>query len=241
MNKYKYLITAILSSFLITAQAQQNNGVAFSPLKIDFKSTEQAEQITITNNSNEQKIYQIELFEWKQNEGKDSLKKTKNIIASPLMLKVEPKKKQIVRLGTKDLNLTNQEQSYRIIFNQIPLNHKKGVQVLTNISIPIFIQTKVDSDIKNLNSYIDLKPRSQNGKLINLSINNKFAEHIKIISSKIIQQNKVLNEKKSLHYVLPNNSTDYALNNVPIVKNIPVQIELELEGYENVKKQFIIK
>lgn len=240
MNTTKYLLASFLSFFLINAQAQ-NTGVAFSPLKVEFKSSEQVETISINNNSNEQKVYQIELLEWNQENGKEVLTKTKNLIASPLMLKIAPRSKQIVRIGSRNLVLTQNEQSYRIIFNQIPLNGPKGVQVLTNISIPIFIAPKNDLDLKSVSSYIDLKPRSQNGKLTNLYIQNRFNEHIKIVGAKFIQNGKVINSVQKLNYVLASKTSDYILNNISVSKNIPIEIELELQGYENVKKQFIIK
>ncbi len=236
----KYLLTTFLSLFFITAEAQ-TNGIAFSPLKVEFKSPQNVESITINNNSNEQKVYQIDLLQWNQENGKEILTKTKNLIASPLVVKINPRSKQIIRLGTKGLEQTSQEQAYRIIFNQIPLNGPKGVQVLTNISIPIFVQAKNDLDLKNVSQYVMMKPRSQNGKLTNLYIQNNFNEHIKVIGTKITQNGKLINTEKKLNYVLPSKTSDYLLKNVSIVKNIPIEIELELQGYENVKKQFIIK
>ncbi len=244
MKISKYLLATFLSLFLslflIKANAQ-TNGIAFSPLKVDFKSTQQVETITINNNSNEQKVYQIDLMQWNQENGKDILSKTKNIIASPLVVRINPRSKQIIRIGTKGIEQTSQEQAYRIIFNQIPLNGPKGVQVLTNISIPIFIQSKNDLELKNVSQYINMKPRSQNGKLTNLYIQNNFNEHIKVVGTKITQNNKTISADKKLNYVLPSKTSDYLLNNISIAKNIPVEIELELQGYENVKKQFIIK
>ncbi len=240
MNAKKYLLTTFLSLFLVNAQAQ-NTGVAFSPLKVEFKTLEQVETISINNNSNEQKVYQIDLLDWNQENGKDILTKTKNLIASPLIVKIAPRSKQIVRIGSKNLSLGPNEQSYRIIFNQIPLNGPKGVQVLTNISIPIFISSKNDLDLKNVSSYVEMRPRSQNGKLTNLYIQNRFSEHMKIIGVKITQNGKLVSSTQKLNYVLPTKTSDYILNNISIVKNIPIEIELELQGYENVKKQFIIK
>jgi fimbrial chaperone protein len=116
-------------------------GLEVAPTNIQLAPGQSAVALTITNR-NERKIsFQIRGFSWgQQGAEEDILTPTDAILASPPLATIEPGAAQVVRLVLKHPP-EGHEETYRILFDQLPPPDEAGVvHLLIRISIPVFAE-----------------------------------------------------------------------------------------------------
>jgi fimbrial chaperone protein len=106
---------------------------------------------SVINNGNEKIDFQVSLQEWNQDEnGKDVLTDTNDIIYFPKIMSVEPNSQRAVRIGLK-APPSAREKTYRLFVQEIPTPKKStdaegkkeikaGVAIAFRFSMPIFVK-----------------------------------------------------------------------------------------------------
>lgn len=151
LNKF---LRHLCSSFLVLYST-----VAFSaslqvaPISVKFEPTKTAEAIWLTITSDQPIRAQTRVLKWTQSDEKDILNPTREIVASPAVTQIPAGGRQLIRvIKVADLDL-QQEQSYRLLIDELPSAEKPeeqtGLQLLLQYSIPVFIQSKQDINVKN--------------------------------------------------------------------------------------------
>ncbi|MFW2388372.1 MAG: molecular chaperone, partial [Polyangiales bacterium] len=125
-----------------------------NPIQLHLSEGGSSTLLTVHNTSDEEIRFQLTTYAWSQSDdGKVELGPTRDIIFFPRIMKLEPGAKRKVRIGMAKSAMQPQdeassestpvERTYRIFVEELPSRKTKAaaeqVQVLTRMSIPIFI------------------------------------------------------------------------------------------------------
>lgn len=147
-------IKAIIFTLVTTiSMPVMSAGLQVTPIVLDIKQSQPSDGIWLTNTSDTALHAQVRVFAWNQHSQKDVLEPTPHFVASPLLIKVEAGQRQFVRL-VRVGNLENQqEQAYRIVVDELPLESENagGLTFVLRYSIPVFIQGKENKQEPVLN------------------------------------------------------------------------------------------
>lgn len=113
-----------------------------SPVSIRFAAEQRAAGITLQN-LGETTIYgQVRVYRWDQQDGEDVLTPTRDLLASPPIVKIAPQSDQSVRLVQATPGVGGAEQSYRVLIDEIAGSDNpagKGVDIRLRYSVPVFM------------------------------------------------------------------------------------------------------
>jgi len=115
-----------------------------NPINVVLSPRVSTTLLKLRNQDNSPGSFQFKVFKWEQNaQGEDKLTPTEDIILFPSLLTVESQGERQIRLGSK-VPINTVEKTYRLIVEELPTKTSKttqnAVQILTNLSIPIFLQ-----------------------------------------------------------------------------------------------------
>jgi fimbrial chaperone protein len=128
------------TSLAIMATAAAATSISISPISIEVQAPGGASRVTLENAGKDPVQAQIRVFKWVQENGKDKLVPTRDVVASPPAIKMEPGKKSVVRVVRVSKTPVAAEESYRLIVDEVPPPVKSGKSVSFAIqySVPVF-------------------------------------------------------------------------------------------------------
>lgn len=143
------LLTASALTF-VPASAEAAS-LQIMPVNIEVPAPGAASKVTITNSGDETANIQIRLFKWVQNNGKDELVETRDVVASPPAAKLGASKKAVIRVVRLSKVPVAAEESYRLVIDEVPPPPKvgqAGIGFTVRHSIPVFFSSKnIDADL----------------------------------------------------------------------------------------------
>jgi len=116
----------------VSAQA-----LAIVPIRQDLSSGHRSASFTLTNTSDKPTLIQIRSFSWIQKGNDDSFVPTAKLQVSPPFATIPPGQSQTVRLLLRDAAV-NGEESYRVVFDQIPDRGVSHIQLTLRFTVPVF-------------------------------------------------------------------------------------------------------
>ncbi|MBK1870001.1 molecular chaperone [Aestuariivirga sp. YIM B02566] len=143
-SSLKTAIAAAVFGCLAAATTAEAGTLSVSPTLIDQKAPASTAALTVQAPGKEPMRVQVRLFRWVQVDGQDRLEPTRDVVASPPMLKVAPGTDYTVRIVRTTKRPVTGEESYRLLVDQLPEpKDKKANQVTLVIrhSIPVFFST----------------------------------------------------------------------------------------------------
>ncbi|MGI0490960.1 molecular chaperone [Alkalinema pantanalense CENA528] len=165
--KSTVLLTSLLSlGFLGQEKPAFASNFGVSPIQIYLapKADRAAAStmLSIRNESSNPLRFQVSAFTWSQTtQNPIQLEPTEDIIFFPNILSLAPGESRTIRLGVT-ASPTEQEKTYRILVEELPplktakpVNTTPQVQVLTKMSIPIFIQptqSQISGEIQEISA-----------------------------------------------------------------------------------------
>lgn len=182
MFKFKKKLLFLLF-FSIAAHGFVN--LKIYPVHIELPNEKPVGSITLENLSETPSLLQIEVKRWQQEQGKEILVPTRDLIVVPLIFTLTAKESQIIRIAMRHPPLNkNLESNYRIIIKEVPSKYIKkinnGVITLMNFSLPVFVFPT--EKIGDWNWQI----KKINAQELQLTLNNRSNVHAKV--SQIILQ-----------------------------------------------------
>ncbi|SPL69305.1 fimbrial biogenesis chaperone [Acinetobacter stercoris] len=140
------ILFTLISAFVFTIQTNAAS-IRLSPVSIEMLDNQTATSINLYNQSSDSTDLQIRVFEWLQEDGKDLLKPTDDIVISPPFVKLAPTNSYNLRVVRIQPNTISGEKTYRIIVDELPkpVDSRKasqGLNVLLRSSLPVFIVNK---------------------------------------------------------------------------------------------------
>lgn len=133
-----FMMLALLSRYAMAATLQ------VAPVTLDLQSGQSASAVYLTNSGKAAIHAQIRVYEWTQQNGKDVLTATDEVVSSPAMTSLAPGQQQLVRIIVMQPGIREQEQSYRLVIDELPdatsrAANPNAIHFLLRYSIPVFI------------------------------------------------------------------------------------------------------
>lgn len=171
------LISGALAALLMmgVAGTTQATSLQVAPVLVEVPAPGAASKLTLKNLGSEQIKAQIRIFKWVQRNGKDELVPTRDVVASPPLVKILPNGKNLVRIVRVSKKPANGEEAYRLIVDQIPNSGgRSGVAVKLQMrySIPVFFGAKASDESK-----LAWKVSGNGSKL---SVTNHGKRHVRV-------------------------------------------------------------
>lgn len=146
-------IAGALSALLMlgVAGTAQATSLQVAPVLVDVPAPGAASKLTLKNRGSEQIKAQIRIFKWVQRNGKDQLIPTRDVVASPPLVKISPNGSNLVRIVRVSKTPLTGEEAYRLIVDQLPnRSAKSGVAVKLQMrySIPVFFGAQPGAEPK---------------------------------------------------------------------------------------------
>ena len=215
--------SAIVFSLLLFNTGAVASGLQVSPISLSLQASQNASGLTLSNSSDEMIHAQVRVYQWSQNEAGDQLTPSRELLASPPMIKLDPGNKQLVRIirakappqGTGAV-----EESYRIWVNELPIKSaekKSGLQFAMSYSLPVFVQpVGTNKTEPKLQWRYSVQP---DGEQIIFRVSNNGNGHAKLIDLSVVDTagNSVTIHQGLLGYVLPNATMNWTLKIPPSV------------------------
>ena len=226
-HSIKTLVLVLLLACLLPSNVLAAN-FTLSPVRLFFQPGQKTDIINIKNNSTEEIKLQVSSFTWSQDENaKDVITATNDLIVFPKLLSVSPGETRLLRVGSRT-NSDTQEKLYRIYIEELPgtretKDNQVSIRTLTKAGIPVFIrphQERTEGSISTTNL--------ESG-VFNLSFKNNGNVHFMIRSVRVkgISKagNTVIEREIAGWYLHPTHTKAYSLE-------IPQQECLKIDAIE---------
>ena len=209
MNKFNYLIlTILITAFFVTHLGAT---VVINPVIINFSKDINSQEIILENQSDKEKIFEVSIKEWKQENNDYVYIETNKIVVFPLMSKIPPKSKQKFRLVLKTRPSEPIQATYRLFFNEIAEKSKEKAKAasfsfLFKLLVPVFVEG--NNFIKKNEKVWSTKINEKN-KNITISLKNNGTNYVKIRNISVSQLNKFKDD--NWQYILPGATRSWAI------------------------------
>ena len=117
-----------------------------NPVRVTLSESQKTGAITVLNKSTEPVSIQLEVLSWSQEEGKDVLTPTREILATPPIFTIPAGASQLIRIGLRRVPEMQREQTYRVILQELPAPPSpefNGTRMMMRISLPVFVLPKL--------------------------------------------------------------------------------------------------
>ena len=148
MRLKRVAVATPLLALLLATTADQASAATFSvsPIRVELDALHHTSILTVNNSGHEILRMQVRPMHWAMApDGEWNLSPSDDLIATPELLEVAPGDTMQLRIGSLEDPGTT-EASYRLLINDLPnLNedagpHKPIVKVLTQISLPVYLE-----------------------------------------------------------------------------------------------------
>ncbi len=148
----KRLFVCLLLLLLFMCRVAAAGQFKVTPIGLFFDDGVMTETLKVTNLDAAPITVQLSAYDWQQDDqGKDIYTPSDDIIFFPKIIKIEPSKEQIIRVGIQgETKALDQERSYRVFIDELPIAApgEMVMQFTLSMSIPVFI--KADREHKQV-------------------------------------------------------------------------------------------
>lgn len=214
---------AFLAAFFFVGNAYASE-FSVNPVRVYLDGKVKSGTVIVENHSDDVLTVQATINSWSQEKGKDDLIiPTGDLVVSPPIFKVQPKSRQVVRVGHLKKPDANREGAYRLYLWEVPPPRKpgeSGIGIALHMSLPVFIAptgAKAQAELK-------WKAEPVDAKTVRLTFSNSGNAHIQItgISLNLPDGSSLAANPSMMVYILPGQSytwnvkTDKPWNNEPL-------------------------
>lgn len=141
----------LLLSFLSGSPggARASGSVLIWPVDPVIEQGERAKALWLENRGNKPALLQVRIFSWTQIDGQDRYADQEEIVGTPPMARIEPGKRQLIRLTRVSPTPPGTERAFRLVIDEVPMQGEietgtpgkptMGVQFQFRYSIPLFV------------------------------------------------------------------------------------------------------
>jgi fimbrial chaperone protein len=129
---------ALVATYMPLAHA---GSFTVNPVRLTLSPSQTIAAVTVKNVGLEATVVQLETSSWTQQDGKDTLTSTTEILATPPILTIPPGGSRIVRVGLRRAPDPQHEMTYRLFLREVPPPEPiaQGLRVALLISMPVFV------------------------------------------------------------------------------------------------------
>ncbi len=164
------LLIALAVGTAVTLGNCHAGSFAVSPTRIELSDARSRTVVQVDNPTSDPITIQLRPMVWSQSEGKDQLRPTREILATPQIITIKPGGSQLVRIGAMRKSDPQVELTYRLLLEEIPPPAPadfKGLQVILKVSLPIFLKPVIASKEK-----LDATLAAGESEQLSLSLSN---------------------------------------------------------------------
>ena len=183
-----------------------------NPIRVELSAATPTAAVSVRNSGKDPVVVQASLQAWSQQDGKDVLSSTSEVLVSPPIATIAPGAEQVVRVGLRRAPDAERELSYRLFLQEVPPPPQpgfQGLQVALRIGLPVFVQPK--SGPARATLVWDAELRSPDS--VTLTLQNKGSGHIQVseVQMYLPGEAQPVASHSSLAYVLPGQSRAWEL------------------------------
>ncbi|AXU97619.1 MAG TPA: molecular chaperone [Erwinia persicina] len=227
MKKYTFPgLFFVLLCGVMSLKAQAGNSVLIWPIDPKLSHNEKATELWLENRGASTTLMQVRVFSWQQVNGQEQYQTQQQVLASPPVVRIEPGKRQMVRLINQTPPAAGQELAYRVLLDEIPTprapgENQAGLTFQMRYSVPLFVYgSGLDPDTAR--PELSWKLVNREGKQA-LEITNRGSTHARL--SNVTLGGRTLSGSL-LGYVLANASNTFPLS-FPASGRAEIYAELE--------------
>jgi fimbrial chaperone protein len=197
-----------MGALLFFSQIVVADGIAVNPIRLELEPGQRTGSLNITNNSDETKVLQVTVMQWKQVAGESVYETTSNVIATPVLFRMSPKSRQLVRVGfVNPPTSLPDELSYRVYLTEVPehKNEDNQVRFLLRLGIPMFFPPDKVED--GLDWQLSQLPDGG----LRLIAENRGNRHVRLQGIKLMDNDGMLVDEQALEYLLPHSRREWRL------------------------------
>lgn len=116
-------------------------GLRVAPVTLEVLAPGAATTLTLRNEGRSNLTVQARSFRWQQSGGRETLRRTSEVVVSPPSVRLAPGASQTIRVVRTSKAPINGEEAYRIVINEVP-DQSRGrsgaVAFATELRIPVF-------------------------------------------------------------------------------------------------------
>lgn len=136
---FLFLVAAPVMA-LDAAEAQQARGIQVAPVMIAMSAEHNIASLRVRNGRVRPAAFEVDVYDWRQEDGRDVLTPTRDLVVAPGVFEVGAESEQVVRLGVLAANASG-ERAFRIILRELPNAREPGavLSFALELSLPVFI------------------------------------------------------------------------------------------------------
>lgn len=136
---FLFLVAAPVMA-LDAAQAQQPGGIQVAPVMIAMSTEHNIASLRVRNGRDRPVAFEVDVYDWRQDNGRDVLTPTNDLLVAPGVFEVRAESEQVVRLGVLAAHAQT-ERAFRIILRELPSQRENGAVLgfTLELSLPVFI------------------------------------------------------------------------------------------------------
>jgi fimbrial chaperone protein len=154
----RLVTTMWTGAVLICAAPAHGASFSVAPVDVTMSAHRRSQLITIHNDDREKIRFQLSAFQWQERaDGKTVLSPTDDVIFFPQLFELDPNESQKIRIGVT-VPAGEVERTYRLRIAQLKppqtqhQNTGSTIFVLTNISIPVFVEPAAPTPVGAIQS-----------------------------------------------------------------------------------------
>ncbi len=203
-----------LAIFFAGCGLAQASSFSVNPVRVTLSAKQPVAAITVRNSSAEPTVVQLDTNSWSQEQGKDALMPSGDLLATPPIFTIPAGGTQIVRVGLRGARTSSAEVTYRLLLREVPPTKPQlqGLRVTLNVSMPVFVlpATPVAPDLKWRAT------RAADGK-VNVYATNSGNAHVQVGKLEVTAGGAAIGRREIAEYVLPGNTRNWTVD----ASNIP--------------------
>lgn len=215
---------ALTGALVFFSSLATAGGIAVNPIRVDIDPGQRTGTLTVTNDGAETKVLQVTTMQWKQVNGESAYEPTKEIIATPLLFRVAPRSRQLIRVGfaSPPSEITT-ERSYRIYLTEVPEDKgdENQVRFLLQLGIPMFVAPARSQDS------LDWKLNRQADGKLRLTAENRGNRHVRLQGLRLEDSQGTLVEQQDLDYLLAGSRKQWLLTPERAPSQSPLRLKAQ--------------
>jgi len=141
-------LSVLSGLFVVLSGTALAGSLQLAPVLVEVPPPAAAGKITLKNPQATVLAVQVRVYRWSQANGKEQLFPTHDVVASPPIAEIAPRSEQVVRLVRLSKDVRPQEDSYRLIIDELPgqaVETVNSVRFAVRYSVPVFFGSTMSS------------------------------------------------------------------------------------------------
>jgi len=200
------IVTCLLS--LLLAPALWAAGTLLvSPIRVHLSADSPTAVLSVINQGEQEKLIQLEVVHWTQQNGEDQYQADNRILATPPVFRLPAGESQLIRLGLRQVPQNLTEDAFRIFVREVPEQHatQQALRMALRLGIPIFVAPSAGAQRSAIDGLQWAMTKNPQGE-ISLQALNQSHFHIQLHNIRLLQGKTELKTLPGMKYLLPGQS-----------------------------------